>query len=283
MKQRSARQSARCASGTAGPSPAPMTWLVPGSRTTCRWAAPTSMKRSFDGAMPSGRHTFNRLNRDRLQVEHLDRDVVVGVDAAVEGADLAVEDPLDGPDELLLGRVLEVEPRIAKALVLLHLRQPPLGRGEAVFQRADDDVQAGELGLRLGRAAAELLLVEPNHLSGYFRGRRMPGGPWPPYMEEEPVRPGKHVALRWRRAGEDFHRSAATSTHVQGSSSCHRSLKNLSWIRGSDGSASVPARRIIPLRADRCDPDAGDCGVPPSKGRCRLCHLLQRCPDHQLQ
>src|SRR3954451_11977280 len=57
----------------------------------------------------------------------------------------------------------------------------------------------------------------------------MPGGPWLPCIEEEPVRPGKHVALRWRRAGEDLHRSAATSTHVQGSSSCHRPLENLSW------------------------------------------------------
>src|SRR5215203_4507764 len=64
--------------------------------------------------------------------------------------------------------MLEVQPRVAQPLVLLHLREPPLGRREAVFERADHYVRTGELGSRLGRPASELLLVEADHLPRYL-------------------------------------------------------------------------------------------------------------------
>src|SRR5215207_8258274 len=108
------------------------------------------------------------LGRVGLQVEHLYRDIAVGVDAAVEGAHLAVHDALDDPDEPILRRMLEVQPRVAKALMFPHLRKPSLGRREAVLESADDYVRAGELGSRPGRAASELLLVEPDHLTRYL-------------------------------------------------------------------------------------------------------------------
>src|SRR3954454_20262618 len=104
-----------------------------------------------------------------LQVEDLGGDILVRVYPADEGAHLAIEKSLDDAAELAFGGVLEEGAGVPQALVLAHLRHPPLGRGETVFQGRDHDVGAGELGPRLGRTAPELFLVEADHLARDLR------------------------------------------------------------------------------------------------------------------
>jgi hypothetical protein len=56
--------------------------------------------------------------------------------AADECADLALQQTLNHRAELLLGRVLEVEARVAQSLMLAHFGEPALGRGEGVLESA---------------------------------------------------------------------------------------------------------------------------------------------------
>ena len=69
----------------------------------------------------------------------------------------------DGGDEELRGRRLQERALLADALVLAHRDHRPLGRQQRVVEHADERVAPGELGPGMGRAAAELLLVEPDH------------------------------------------------------------------------------------------------------------------------
>jgi hypothetical protein len=110
-----------------------------------------------------------------LQVEDLDRDVLSGVDAADEGADLPAGYAFYDLAEALLGGVLEVHAGVAEALVLAHLDERSLDWGEAVLRRAEDRVRAGEVGLGLGRTAAEEVLVETDHFAGELGSHRVGG------------------------------------------------------------------------------------------------------------
>src|SRR4051794_14593558 len=67
----------------------------------------------------------------RLQVEHLARDVLMGVRAADEPAHATPRDALDRLAEVALASVLEHEARLAQPLMLPHLGHRSLGWREA--------------------------------------------------------------------------------------------------------------------------------------------------------
>src|SRR3954452_2815524 len=99
--------------------------------------------------------------------EVLHDDPLVGVRGAGERADRAPGDGLDGGDELLGGRDLEEHPGLAGALLVAHLDHRALGGKQRVVHDAQQRVRAGEVALRLRRAAAELLLVQGHHGVGH--------------------------------------------------------------------------------------------------------------------
>src|SRR5207247_7965325 len=107
-----------------------------------------------------------RLTVLGLEHEDLAREVFAGVQAADEGADAAAGELLDRGCELGLGGVLEEQAVVADALVLAHRDQPSLDRRQRLLERDDELVGAGPLGARARRAAAELLLVEPDDRVG---------------------------------------------------------------------------------------------------------------------
>src|SRR5690242_6870867 len=96
----------------------------------------------------------------RVQREDLEDHVRPWVRGAGERAYLAADDFLDGFDEQSCGGRLQEGPRLAYALVLAHVDHGSLGGQQSVLERADQRVMSGEIGPRMGRAAAELLLVE---------------------------------------------------------------------------------------------------------------------------
>jgi hypothetical protein len=86
-----------------------------------------------------------------------------GVDGAGERPDLAGHELLDGGDEAGLRRDLKEYAGLTDPLVLAHLDHRALGRQQRVLERADQRVGPGEVGPRVGWAAAELLLVQLDH------------------------------------------------------------------------------------------------------------------------
>ena len=136
-----------------------------------RAARPARDRRPARGAR-RGRHVGDHLNRPAdhsvgshgLQVEDLGGDVAVGVRAADEPPHSAARGGLDGVSELGFGGVLEEQPDVAQALMLAHRGQVLLGGRERVLERRDDDVRTRVVRRGLRGAAAEVLLVEPDHL-----------------------------------------------------------------------------------------------------------------------
>src|SRR4051794_2867832 len=140
------------------------------ARTLCRRArAPDLRSRAYrEDRRPPSNCARRRRSTSALghEDEVLDDDPVVGVRGAGERADGAPGDGLDGGDELLGGRDLEEHPRLADALLLAHLDHRALGGKQRVVHDAEQRVGAGEVALRLRRAAAELLLVQGHHRVG---------------------------------------------------------------------------------------------------------------------
>src|SRR4051794_2193327 len=99
------------------------------------------------------------MKDERLHGEAVD----LGVHAADEGAHLAAGEPLDRLAELAHRRVLEEHAGLAQALVLAHPDEAALRGRERVLEHDADDV-ARPGGARGRRAAAELLLEQPDHL-----------------------------------------------------------------------------------------------------------------------
>ena len=81
----------------------------------------------------------------------------------------AAGEALDRLAELLDRGVLEEGPHVAHPLVLAESDQEALRGRQRVLEQRDQRVGAGPVGARLGRAAAELLLVEPHHLARDIR------------------------------------------------------------------------------------------------------------------
>src|SRR5215213_6537496 len=97
-----------------------------------------------------------------MEHEHLDGlPVSLRVDAALERAHLAPRDLLDRLAEFPDRGVLEEHARVAQALVLAHLHEVALGRGQRLLQHTDYGVRTGPVRPSPRGAAAEQLLVEP--------------------------------------------------------------------------------------------------------------------------
>jgi len=102
-----------------------------------------------------------------LEDEVLHDDPLVGVGGAGERTHRAPGDPLDRRDELIGGRDLEEHARLAHALLLAHVDHRAFGGKERVVHDAEQRVGAGQVRLRLGRAAPELILVQGDHRVGH--------------------------------------------------------------------------------------------------------------------
>src|SRR5215218_5968422 len=99
----------------------------------------------------------------RGQVEDFARYVLPRVHSGDEGADRAAGHALHHGAELVLRLILEIGAQVAQALMVPCRGHVPLGPGQAVLERGDDDVRARVVRPGLRRSAPEEVFVEPHH------------------------------------------------------------------------------------------------------------------------
>lgn len=105
----------------------------------------------------------------RSEMRDLVNDVAVGVRRGFKGLDPAADDGFQGLNELCACGHLEVQSRLAHALLLAELNERELGRQQRVLEDANENVRAGEMRARSRRAATELVLVQRDHRVRYLR------------------------------------------------------------------------------------------------------------------
>jgi hypothetical protein len=87
-----------------------------------------------------------------------------GVDSGYERPGSAPEGPLDQRSRRRFERFLDHLAELAQLLVGADVEERPLSWGQRILEQDHERVGIGEQGAKLGRPAAERLLIEPDGL-----------------------------------------------------------------------------------------------------------------------